>query len=147
MNTYVKPIIEVNEDLAEGVYAASGVDGNGDTDCWTIDGQSVQAWDGSSHVFQIRLSHSDLAHHISAATYVTLTFNYPVVNARSEYETSYSGNTVTVVRTLLGDAYQSGDLVTYKVWVQGADEATTKAMALIGATVSCDRQVNVQGRG
>ena len=147
MENYIRPIVEVNSDFAEGIYAASGVNGTHEATCWSINAFSVQEWDGSSHVFETHIEHNGMANHISEATYVTLTFNFPVVAARSEFETTFSGNTVVIKRALLGDAYMSGDSVTYKVWVQGADEATTKAMSIIGYNVSCDKAVNVQGNG
>lgn len=143
MKEYVSPIILTNEELSEGVYAASG-----DADCWTIDAYSVQDFDGTYHVFEVHCVHSDTVEHISSATTVVLTFNYPITNARSEFEdTSISGNTVTVVRTLLADSYKSGDNMTYKVWAQASDEATTKALSVSGATITCTKSVNVQGLG
>lgn len=142
MKEYVSPIILANEELAEGVYAASG-----DADCWTVDAYSVQDFDGAYHVFEVHCVHSDTVEHISSATTVVLTFNYPVTNARSEFDASVSGNTVTVVRTLLADSYKSGDNMTYKVWAQAADEATTKALSVSGATITCTKAVNVQGLG
>lgn len=150
MKEYKKPIIMVNSDVAEGVYAASGISMTGPTgtaDCWSYDIYPVQDWDGSSKVFELELTHHLGLEHISGATTIQIAFNSPVVSARSEFGCDWSGNVVTVTRTLLADAYQDGDLVTYKVWVQGADEATTKAMEVTGVGLSCDKQVNVQGNG
>ena len=48
MNNYVRPEIIVSDNIAEGVYAASG---NGD--CWTIDVTSVQDSNGSHNVFEV----------------------------------------------------------------------------------------------
>lgn len=142
MKEYVSPIILANEDLSEGVYAASG-----NADCWTVEAYSVQEYDGSHHVFEVRCVHSDTVEHISSASTVVLAFNYPITDARSEFESSVSGNTVTIVRSLLADAYKSGDTMTYKVWAQAADEASTKALAVEGASISCTKSVNVQGLG
>lgn len=146
MKTYERPIVLVNEELAEGVYAASGA---GSADCWTIDPYSVQDWNGSHHVFEVKIVHSDTVEHISTASTSVLTFNSSVSDAYSEGNCSatYSGNTVTVVRTLHANAYKSGDVATYKVWVKAADEATTKALTCTGATISCTKTVNVQGGG
>jgi len=140
---YEKPVVHVNEELAEGVYAASGSVG----DCWTVDPVSVQDWNGSHHVFEIRCVHSNAVEHISSASTVELVFNNPIKDAYSEFSCSFSGNTVTVTRELLANAYKSGDTMTYKVWVQGSDEATTKSMACTHATISCTKTVNVQGNG
>lgn len=144
MMDYEKPVVLANEDVAEGVYAASGA---GSADCWTVSPVSVQDWDGSSHVFEVHCVHTNTVEHISSASTVTLTFSNTLTAARSEFDTTFSGNTVTVVRTLLADAYKSGDSVTYKVWVSTGDEATTKAITCTGATITCTKTVNVQGNG
>ena len=142
MKKYEKPIVMINEGMSEGVFAASG-----EAECWTIECVSVQDWNGSHHVFEVRCSHSADVQHISSATEVVLTFSSPIVNAYSEFPSSFSGNTVTVKRELLADAYKSGDRVTYKVWVKAADESTTKGIACSGATIKCTKTVNVQGNG
>ena len=144
MNNYVRPEIIVSDNIAEGVYAASG---NGD--CWTIDVTSVQDSNGSHNVFEVRTVHSTSVQHISTASTVVLTFNNVITDAYSEsgFETTFSGNTVTVVRTLLADGYASGDTVTFKVWAKSADEATTEGLAVIGKSISCTKSVNVQGGG
>ncbi|MCM1065221.1 MAG: hypothetical protein NC420_12315 [Eubacterium sp.] len=142
---YERPVVLVNEELAEGVYAASG--GVSDAECWTVGATSVQDWNGSHHVFEVHCVHSNTVEHISSASTVTLTFSNSLTDAYSEFPASFSGSTVTVVRTLLADAYKSGDDVTYKVWVKAADEATTKAITCTGATISCTKTVNVQGGG
>ena len=142
MKDYVKPVVIENDELAEGVFAASG----SDPICWTIDPVSVQDWNGSHHVFEIRCVHSKDVEHISSATTVTLTFSNTVSEAYSEFDCTYSGNTVVVTRNLLADAYKSGDNMTYKVWVKASDEATTKAITCTSATIKCTHQTNVQGK-
>lgn len=143
MKEYKRPEALVLDETSEGVFAASG-----SADCWTVEAYSVQEYDGSYQTFEVHCVHSNTVEHISSASTVVLTFNYPIADAYSEFDdTSFSGNTVTIVRTLLGDAYQSGDNVTYKVWAKAADEATTKALAVSGATITCTKSVNVQGLG
>ena len=144
MKNYVKPVVLDNEEVFEGVYAASGDVSS--MDCWTIEPVSVQDWDGNSHVFEIRCVHSNAVEHISGATTVTLTFSNTLTSARSEFECSFSGSVVTVTRTLLADDYKSGDTMTYKVWVSTGDEATTKAIACTGVTITCKHETNVQGK-
>ncbi len=168
MKNYVKPVVLTSDEVFEGVYAASGMNPDipggeenpgGDvpvvptepaepvvtTDCWTVDAVSVQDWNGSHNVFEIRCGHNDSMQHISTNTEVTLTFDHEIVNAYSEFDCSFSGNTVTVNRALHANGYQSGDTMTYKVWVQAADEATTKAITCTFAGISCTHAVNVQG--
>ena len=64
-----------------------------------------------------------------------------------EYACTVSGNTVTIYRERLGDAYTSGDNATYKVIASTGDIDTTKALAITNATISCTKSVNVQGNG
>ena len=146
MKGYQKPIALVNDEISEGIYTASGA-GEESADCWTVNPVSVQDWNGSHHVFEIRCVHSNKVEHISSASTVTLTFSQPLTDAYSEFSTTFSGSMVTVVRELHANAYKSGDTMTYKVWVKGPDEATTKAITCIGATISCTKTVNVQGKG
>ena len=147
MKTYEKPIAVVNDELSEGVYAASG--GASSADCWTVNPVSVQDWSGSHHVFEIRCVHSNAVKHISSASTVTLTFSQNITDAYAEagHPTSFSGNTVTVVRELHANAYKSGDTMTYKVFVKADNEANTNAIACTGATLSCTKSVKVPGEG
>ena len=128
MKGYEKPMVMVNDGLSEGVYAASGA--TEAADCWTVDPVSVQDWNGSHHVFEIRCVHSTAVQHISSATTVTLTFSNALTDAYSEFPSSFSGTNVTVTRELHANAYKSGDTMTYKVWVK-----------------ACTKTVNVQGGG
>ena len=100
MVKYEKPVLDVVAGFSENVYMASGNNGGGD--CWVASGSSVQNWNGSHNVFEIRATHSN--------------------------------------------AYKSGDNVTFKVWAKGADEATTKALAITGISWSCQHATNVQGK-
>lgn len=137
---YEKPLIVIQDECAEGVYAASG-------DCWTIDVTSVQDWNGYANVFEVHIVHANLQH-ISASSKVMLTFNYPILSAvAQEYDCVVGGNTVTITRSRLGNAYGSGDQATYKVEVSTGDEATTRALAIISKTIYCDKMANVQGGG
>ena len=144
MKSYEKPIAVVNDEVSEGVYAASGAS---DADCWTVDPVSVQDWNGSHHVFEIRCVHSTAVELISSASTVTLTFSSALEDAYSEFPCTFSGSTATITRELHANAYKSGDTMTYKVWVKASDEATTKGITCIGATISCTKTVNVQGNG
>lgn len=149
MKNYEKPIVLTTEELAEGIYAASGVDAN---TCWTIiDVRSTQDDNGNGeHVFEVEIEHTTEVQHISMESTTVLTFNNNVTAARTEGNctASYSGNTVTIVRALLADAYGSGDRATYKVWVKAADLATTKALAVTGRKITdTGITVNVQGNG
>lgn len=149
MKKYLKPMVEINEDMAEGVYAASGA-GYGAGGCWTITKVEKQSGGGHERNFQIDMHHDFGAQHISLASVVEIEFNYPISNARidDQGEVTWSGNKVTIKRELHGNAYQAGDLVTYKVHVTTAAASMLDALAAVRWAVdSCDKTVNVQGNG
>lgn len=137
---YVKPVVMANEEMAEGVFAGSG-------DCWTVGSNSVQDYAGSDgHVFEIWANHNLGLEHISSKVVYTITFSAPVSFGRSEFPSSVDGNVMTVTRELLADAYKSGDRVTFKVWANTGDEASTKALSITGITYKCTHTMNVQGK-
>ncbi len=142
MKQYEKPMIVDTEGMAEGVFAASGAD---EPECWTIDVRSVQDWDGANHVFEVHCVHMTGLKHISASSTTTFTFNNVLEDGRSEFTTTISGNTMTVTRELLGDAYNSGDRYTMKIWARASTEALTRGLVVTNATISCEHAVNVQG--
>lgn len=147
MKNYEKPVVLVNEELAEGVYAASGTGPVGESDCWSFDVSSPQEWNGSHKIFEIKLVHHLNLEHISGGTTVSVTFSQALTSGYSEFASTLSGATVTITRELLADAYNDGDLVTYKIWASTGDEATTRALTVKNVSLSCDKQINVQGGG
>lgn len=147
MKTYEKPVVLANEELAEGVYAASGT---GTPECWTIDVVSVQKWTGVAQNFEVRCVHSSDVEHISDATTITVTFSSALdESSYAEFPSTVSGNTITVTRTLLADAYKSGDNMTFKIWAvaSGKDQAATEALYVTDKTIRCTKVINVQGGG
>jgi hypothetical protein len=145
MIKYEKPVLSMVESTGEGVYMASGV-GSSDANCWTVSGTSVQNWNGAYNVFEMSAYHSNEVEHISSNVDYVFTFSGPITAAESEFPCTFSGNKVYVSRTLHANAYQSGDSVTFKVFVAGADQAATQALALTNASWSCTHQTNVQGK-
>ena len=144
MVKYEKPVLDVVAGFSENVYMASGNNGGGD--CWVVSGTSDQDLAGSCHVFVVKATHSNQVEHISTGVTYVITFSAPVVYSYSEFPCTYSGNTVVVTRELHANGYKSGDNVTFKVWAQAADEATTKALAITGISWSCQHATNVQGK-
>lgn len=149
MKNYERPIVVINDDLAEGVYAASGLPTGpkGTSDCWDFEIYSVQDSNGSHQVFEIKLRHHTGMEHISSATTVSVTFSSTLSDAYAEFDSTFSGSTITITRVLLADAYNDGDWVTYKIWAKGTDEATTKALTVTDVSLSCTKSINVQGGG
>lgn len=145
MKTYEKPVVIENEDLAEGVFAASG---GSSSDCWRVTCTSDQDYVDGVHSFRINAIHSASVVHISSNVTYTVTFNSPVTNANSEnpdFVCSYSGNTVVISRPQHANAYNSGDNVNFMFKVSAADQATTTALTPIEVTYVCTHETNVQG--
>lgn len=142
MNAYEKPVVMVNDELAEGVYAASGAT------CWSITGSSVQN-DGSVHIFEFHATHSTSVQHISNGFTAKITFNYNVASVYNQQgSASVSGNVVTATVGTFGNAYGSGDKKEFKLEVSTGDVATTKALSILGMEIyDCDWSANVQGGG
>lgn len=140
MKTYVKPLLLANDELAEGVYAASG-------DCWTVAIRDTQPWDGNCHVFYADMTHPSGLQHISNEQRVKLVFNDEIIYAESNaYEMSYSGREVILIRYSHGNAYGTGDQASIMVKVKAGDEARTKAITCVSSVCTyCDRADNVQG--
>ena len=69
---YVKPIVIQNEELAEGVYAASG--------CYTVSGVIHQRPEVGRGDYRIQINgvHAASDGHHSGEQVLTITFNYPV---------------------------------------------------------------------
>ena len=146
MVKYEKPVLDVVAGFSENVYMASGNNGGGD--CWIVGGSSVQDSNGSHHVFEIRATHSTQVKHISTQVIYTIVFSGPLTDAYAEssgFQCDVKGNTVVVTRPLHANGYNSGDNVTFKLFAKGADEATTRALAITGISWKCDHATNVHG--
>lgn len=78
MKNYKKPIVMINEDMAEGVYAASG-------NCYTCTANITQTPDVGRdyYVIQINASHNALDNHHSSSRTVVIQFNSPVTYLKS----------------------------------------------------------------
>lgn len=142
MKNYEKPVVMVNEGLAEGVYAASG-------DCWSVTCQKVQDWNNQWTYFQAGVSHSTEVEHISNSCKMTFVFSAEIDSAYSETGIcSVSGNTVYVERQYHANAYKNGDLVTFKIGVKAKSEAEYNTIYCSQCYATyCDAAVNVQGGG
>ena len=146
MKNYERPIVTINEGLAEGVYAASGMS---NVDCWIPSWKDTQAWNGWAHEFEIKVVHQMNYEHISECCITEITFSSDILaTSNAQYECTVSGNKMSITRTLHGNAYSEGDTATFKVWVTTGDQATTEALTITGiATTYCGKTINVQGGG
>ena len=146
MKNYEKPVVMVNDEVAEGVYAASGVLAS----CWSVSSESVQSWDGASHVFEVKATHSKGVEHTSEGFVVKMEFNHNITNVTSNCggTVNWSGNVVTLEITGFYDGYTDGDLKEFKVAVSTGEEASTRALAVVSENIyDCGWTINVQGGG
>lgn len=160
MKAYVKPMVLELEDIAEGIYAASGEPDNNENnngnegnnnnehndkedECWTIQitKEQVIAHEGIAK-FRVIATHPN-AVHISTASTVTVIFNQPVKSANFEgFDVTVSGSTVTLVRQSHGNAYNSLDQYNSNLEVY-CDDA--EAINTVSYSISCTKDYNVQG--
>lgn len=143
MKNYEKPVVLANDEIAEGVYAASGMTGETSGDCWTVEVTKDQSDAGGYCTFRVAARHSDSVTHISTKTVVTIVFNDTVTGAEFEgFEASVNGNTVTLTRESHANAYYSGDNFNtlLKIW-----SPSYKDIQRVSADISCTHAVNVQG--
>lgn len=145
MKNYEKPIVLVNEDLAEGIYAASGaIDYDNDPECWTlgVDKAQVVAHEGYAN-FRVAAVHPTGLQHISTKTKVVIAFNQPITSAYFDSgDTEVSGCTVTITRERHANAYGSRDDFNSLLKVYAAD---AESLSVLSANIYCTHAPNVQG--
>lgn len=81
MKNYEKPMVIINEELAEGVYAASG--------CWSISTSRIEDKGSGWFFAYITVTHDDVAHNGDAI--MTVTFSEPVTLRNANYKALTSG--------------------------------------------------------
>lgn len=143
MKNYEKPIVMINEDMAEGVYAASG------GDCWTGTFQTENKWNGKGHEFRILLTHSNNLKHISTYCTVKVTFSSNITEVPETINCTVDeigSNYVIVTRHAHGNSYNSGDTADFAVTVYTGDQVTTEALSVTKIEPTyCNKTTNVQG--
>lgn len=92
MNNYKKPVVLLNEELSEGVYAASG------SDCYTCSARITQkpATGMLNYVIQFDAKHLATADHHSTAQTLVITFNKPVDYVSSQGKLASGDGTSTL---------------------------------------------------
>lgn len=136
MMNYERPIILANEEVAEGVYAASGVGGE---NCYTVSAYITQTPQEGNLRYTIHLDaqHNTTTHHSSGQVLV-LSFNMPVKyswsngtcvggDGTSELRISYSYHSNAVESIGLSDVYVE------------AGEGLSVAGARLECNYSCDQ--------
>lgn len=98
MKTYERPIVLVNEELAEGVYAASGVTAGSGDDCYTVTARIHQSPETGRGDFRIQVDGVHAAgdgHHSGKQTLV-LYFNQAVEYSSSNGSLASGNNTSSI---------------------------------------------------
>lgn len=127
MKDYVKPVVIENDELAEGVYAASG------TDCYTVTArihQTPQEGRGDYRI-QVDGKHSAGDNHHSGKQRLTISFNMPVDYVWSNGTLVSSGNSVVIDYNYHNNAYDNiglGDVIV----------AADQGLAVNGAILECN---------
>ena len=88
---YERPIIIANEDLAEGVYAASG------SQCYTVTAYITQSPVTGRGDYRIQMNAVHNANHTNNAQTLTITFNQPVKYVSSNGDSYFGDDTNTLV--------------------------------------------------
>ena len=142
MKNYERPVVVINDDLAEGVYAASGatcytVSGFGCQDPYAIADTSLNAW--TVHVDGV---HNDPGHH-SLYREVTVVFNYPVtVHSKESNTTVISGDGTNTITVSLNHHNNSSDNIGLSGFVVKVDKSITD-LKVTGATIhDCNMTCN-----
>ena len=163
MIKYMKPMVLELDDIAEGIYAASGNEetnkneeneggdksneGEGEENsgspennphkCWTVtvyrDGGDDHRKDYSQ--WRIQANHDTSVWHISKGTILTVVFSRDITAATYEGNSlSVSGATATLRRDYHGNSDISGDNFNSLLEVYGPD---THTMTVVSATIEC----------
>lgn len=131
---YERPIVLVNEELAEGVYAASGAAGGG-SDCYTVTARIHQAPETSRGDYRIQVEgrHAAGDGHHSGEQVLTLSFNQAVEYVSSNGSLQNGNNTAAIEITYnyhnnANDNIGLGDVVV----------KADAGLAVTGAVLSCN---------
>ena len=146
MKNYESPVVLEYEDLAEGIYAASGASeiiSEDEPECWTINVTKDQPDAGGYSTFRVEARHSTAAQHISQKTVMTIVFTKTITSVEFEgFDVQVSGVTAILTREAHGNSYGSGDNFNslMKVWAPDLD-----GLEAASYTITCAHKVNVQG--
>ena len=176
MFKYEKPVVLELEDIAEGIYAASGDEeiggenggenGGGEnrggeeggedkhqgpyyieeSDCWTIDINSDQDDAGGYHTFRLSCVHSTNLQHISTATTIIIVFNQTVT--RAEFEGFEAEWSGSTVKLVRRQLADSYmSGDNYNSLLKVWTDGDCKTLMVVSKYISCTKEVNVQGNG
>lgn len=135
MKTYEKPMLLANEELAEGVYAASGSVGGADgADCYRVTTNMHQKPETGRGDYRIQVNAQHLTNHHGSEQVLVLYFNKPVTYSSSN-GTLVSGNNTATIRIKYNYHQNGGDNIGLGDVVVVAEAG----LAITGAEVICNK--------
>lgn len=140
MKNYVKPVVLSNDELAEGVYAASGAGGG---DCYVVTPYIHQRPEEGSGDYRIQVNcmHQAVDGHHSTAQVLVIYFNQPVqfvgVNGADGVLAGGDGTSaLTINYSLHNNAYENfglGDVIV------NSEAGLTVTGAVLRCNYTCDQ--------
>lgn len=130
MKRYERPIAQINDSLAEGVYMASGAEGDG---CYTVNAIIHQRPDNGNRTYRIQVNGAHNASHHSTAQVLTLNFNLPVtyISSNGILQGSNTGTTLQI-----GYTYHSNN--TDNIGLGDVVVEADDGLSITGAVLSCN---------
>ncbi len=96
MSKYVKPVVSLDEGMAEGVYAASGAG------CYKASANIIQSPEPGRNNYCIKVIGKHKADHTKNAQVLTISFNQNVTYVSCNEGSFISGNGTTTLQIKLG---------------------------------------------
>lgn len=134
MSNYEKPVVMVNEELAEGVYAASGAVST----CWSMEWDKKENYDGTWQNFRFQIRHIDTDHAKTGDNIVVvLNFSGQVTEAQSNdvAGVSCSGNTVTITGALSSVTPNTNCTKSFLLQLKSSGSDATQALFYSGGGI------------
>lgn len=129
MKNYEKPVLLVNEELAEGVYAASGIN-----TCYTVSYNIHQSpQDGGSGEYRIQFDGAHSAEHHGSAQTLVISFNQSV-NYVGSNGSLVSGNNTSSLEIDFAYHQNGGDNIGFGDLIVNSNAG----LSVTGATVYCN---------
>lgn len=132
MKKYERPVVLVNEELAEGVYAASGYNGG---ECYNITAEIKQTPEEGRDSYTIQCNADHITAHHGTSQMMTISFNIPVTYVWSN-GALHSGDGTNCLEIQF--SYHNNDIETGI----GLGELYVKAgegLAVTGVVLSCNQ--------
>ena len=125
MREYKKPVVTVDNELAEGVYAASGAG------CYTATAQIHQTPQTGRGDYRIQVNGKHSADHTKEAQVLTISFNQNVMYVSGGSEL-ISGNGTTTLKVQLSYHQNTNDNIGFGDLVVTADQG----LAITGVSIT-----------